>query len=49
MGREPSAAHGEPAPFWTTLGLFIGFGVASLLFWAYFKRNERREGAVAGD
>ncbi len=30
-------AHQSFAPFWTTLGLFLAFGVASVLFWAYFK------------
>jgi photosystem II stability/assembly factor-like uncharacterized protein len=30
-------AHASIAPFWTTLGLFLAFGVASVLFWAYFK------------
>jgi hypothetical protein len=29
--------HESVAPFWTTLGLFLGFGVASVLFWGYFK------------
>jgi photosystem II stability/assembly factor-like uncharacterized protein len=46
---QTSAARGVSAPFWTTLGLFIGFGVASILFWAYFKRSEQPEGAVAPD
>ncbi len=30
-----------------TVGLFIGFGVASVLRWAYFRPNVPREGAVA--
>jgi hypothetical protein len=31
------AAQGRSEPFWTTLGLFIAFGVASVLFWLYFR------------
>ncbi|HEY6468753.1 MAG TPA: FGLLP motif-containing membrane protein [Candidatus Dormibacteraeota bacterium] len=34
---QTSAARGRSEPFWTTLGLFLGFGVASVLFWLYFQ------------
>ncbi|MGA7988440.1 MAG: hypothetical protein WCB51_08590 [Candidatus Dormiibacterota bacterium] len=46
---QTSAAQGVRAPFWTTLGLFLGFGLASVVFWAYFKLSEQREGAIARD
>jgi hypothetical protein len=37
MIRPQSSAGRHLEPFWTTLGLFVAFGVASILFWAYFK------------
>jgi uncharacterized membrane protein YdcZ (DUF606 family) len=39
---HPSSGFGEdaaPAPFWTWLGLFVGFGVLSVSFWGYFARR----------
>jgi photosystem II stability/assembly factor-like uncharacterized protein len=39
---QTNAARGAVAPFWTTLGLFLAFGVASILFWGYFKVRETR-------
>ena len=44
---QTSAARGAGAPFWTTVGLFLAFGVASILFWAYFKVRETRVDASA--
>ena len=42
MLRPQSAgAHVATIPFWTTAGLFIAFGTASVLFWAYFKTRPR--------
>ena len=45
MIRPQSTAGRHVEPFWTTIGLFVGFGVASVLFWAYFKiqRETTRE------
>ncbi|HVC42854.1 MAG TPA: FGLLP motif-containing membrane protein [Candidatus Saccharimonadales bacterium] len=34
---QTSIARGRSEPFWTTLGLFLAFGVASVLFWLYFQ------------
>jgi hypothetical protein len=34
---QTRTAHQSVAPFWTTLGLFLAFGVASVVFWVYFK------------
>jgi hypothetical protein len=36
------ARHVEP--FWTTIGLFVAFGLASVLFWAYFKIQDEPAG-----
>ena len=46
---QTSAARGAVAPFWTTLGLFLAFGIASVLFWGYFKLSEQRESVIARD
>ena len=38
MLRPQSAgARVSNVPFWTTAGLFVGFGAASILFWSYFR------------
>jgi len=38
MLRPQSAgAHVASVPFWTTVGLFVAFGTASVLFWGYFR------------
>jgi hypothetical protein len=38
MLRPQSAtAHVGTVPFWTTLGLFLVFGAASVTFWGYFR------------
>lgn len=37
MIRPQSSAGRHVEPFWTTIGLFVAFGLASVLFWAYFK------------
>ncbi len=34
---QTSAAARHTEPFWTTVALFVAFGAASVLFWAYFK------------
>ena len=44
---ESAGARVATVPFWTTVGLFLGFGLASVTFWAYFRvRNapHRRSG-----
>lgn len=45
---QTNAARGRSEPFWTTLGLFLGFGVASVLFWLYFqvRRDPERSPAT---
>ena len=48
MLRPQSAgAHAASVPFWTTAGLFVGFGAASTLFWSYF-RLRRTDGRPHG-
>lgn len=44
---QTSAARGRSEPFWTTLGLFLGFGVASVLFWLYFQMRRDPERSPA--
>jgi photosystem II stability/assembly factor-like uncharacterized protein len=44
---QTSAARGRSEPFWTTLGLFLGFGVASILFWLYFQVRREPEQSAA--
>jgi hypothetical protein len=44
---QTNAARGRTEPFWTTLGLFIGFGVASVLFWLYFQLRHESEPSPA--
>lgn len=44
---QTSAARGRSEPFWTTLGLFLGFGVASVLFWLYFQWRREPERSPA--
>jgi photosystem II stability/assembly factor-like uncharacterized protein len=46
--RPQNHAARNNAPFWTTMALFVGFGVASVLFWLYFKVTERRVIEVSG-
>jgi hypothetical protein len=49
MIRPQSTAGRHVEPFWTTIGLFIAFGLASVLFWAYFKvQGETTHGAARG-
>lgn len=53
MLRPQSAgSHVTTAPFLTTVALFIGFGIASVAFWAFFKVHRdakpRVEAAAAG-
>lgn len=43
---QSSRAHVAGVPFWTTLALFLGFGLASIVFWAGF-RNRRPVSAPA--
>jgi hypothetical protein len=46
---RPQTSHWyRSPPFWTTLGLFVSFGVASLLFWAYFRARPEVATAPAG-
>jgi photosystem II stability/assembly factor-like uncharacterized protein len=37
MIRPQTSAGRRVEPLWTTIGLFLAFGLASVLFWAYFK------------
>jgi hypothetical protein len=53
MLRPQSAgSHATAPPFLTTAGLFIGFGIASVAFWAFFKvrrdAKPRAEPTAAG-
>jgi hypothetical protein len=42
MLRPQSAgARAASIPFWTTVGLFLAFGAASVLFWGYFRMRKR--------
>jgi photosystem II stability/assembly factor-like uncharacterized protein len=41
MVRPQSAAARHAEPFWTTIGLFVAFGLASVAFWGYFKVQRR--------
>ena len=34
---QTGGARSAPAPLWVTAGLFLGFGVVSVLFWGYFR------------
>lgn len=44
---QSAGAHVSSVPFWTTAGLFVGFGIASVSFWAYFKvRKQTAQTAV---
>jgi hypothetical protein len=46
---RPQTSHWyRSPPFWTTLGLFVSFGVASLVFWAYFRVRTEVATAPAG-
>jgi hypothetical protein len=46
--RPESTSARDRAPFWTTMGLFVGFGIASVLFWLYFKVSERHATEAPG-
>ena len=35
---QSAAVQVVSVPFWTTVGLFLAFGTASVAFWAYFRR-----------
>ena len=44
MLRPQSAgAHVASVPFWTTAGLFVGFGAASIMFWSYFRLRKAED------
>ena len=51
---QSTRAHVASVPLWTTVGLFLAFGAASVAFWAYFRttpaapRRTERGGAAAG-
>jgi hypothetical protein len=38
---ESETTHVAAAPLWTTLGLFLAFGTASVAFWGYFRVRVR--------
>jgi hypothetical protein len=38
---QSTTAHVTTVPFWTTLGLFIAFGTASVVFWGYFRLSRQ--------
>lgn len=49
MLRPQSArAHVASVPLWTTIGLFLAFGAASISFWAYFRATPSRHTAAGG-
>lgn len=39
---QSEAAHVASVPLWTTVGLFVAFGTASVAFWAYFRTAQPR-------
>ncbi len=39
---QSSSAHVASVPLWTTVGLFLAFGTASVAFWAYFRTPTTR-------
>ncbi len=40
---QSSSAHVASVPLWTTVGLFLAFGAASVAFWGYFRATARQE------
>ncbi len=40
---QSSSAHVASVPLWTTVGLFLAFGTASIGFWAYFRAKPGRD------
>jgi hypothetical protein len=48
MIRPQTSAGRHVEPFWTTIGLFVAFGLASVLFWAYFKVPRERTTEATG-
>ena len=46
---QSSTAHVASVPLWTTVGLFVAFGAASVAFWAYFRVTPVDGGAVSAD
>ena len=46
---QSTSARVTSVPIWTTVGLFLGFGAASVMFWAYFRVRNRLEPSVARD
>ena len=40
---QSASAHVASVPLWTTVGLFLAFGAASVAFWAYFRATAERE------
>jgi hypothetical protein len=40
---QSSSAHVASVPLWTTVGLFLAFGTASVGFWAYFRATPARD------
>ncbi|MDQ6847995.1 MAG: glycoside hydrolase [Candidatus Dormibacteraeota bacterium] len=40
---QSSSAHVTSVPLWTTVGLFLAFGAASVAFWGYFRATAERE------
>ena len=43
---QSASAHVASVPLWTTVGLFLAFGTASVAFWAYFREKSPRENAA---
>jgi hypothetical protein len=46
---QSSAAHLASVPLWTTVGLFLAFGAASIAFWGYFRGTAAQEAATGHD
>ncbi len=40
---QSSSAHVASVPLWTTVGLFLGFGAASVAFWGYFRATSAHD------
>jgi hypothetical protein len=46
---QSTSARVSSVPIWTTVGLFLGFGTASVMFWGYFRVRNRPEPSVLRD
>ena len=46
---QSSSAHVASVPLWTTVGLFLAFGTASVAFWAYFRTTPAHDDATGAE